>query len=139
MSTPEDPREAKLPLWAQDALEAARTKAALCWPSAPDPEPIWREGGPASFSSTFGIAGRRVFSVRGSGLDLGVHKDVTAAYGLLAPRSGNGFSHRPSGKYYATEREALVACQWQIARAAASHLRRLQLQAEAADAARATL
>jgi hypothetical protein len=115
-----DPREAKLPKWAQDLLEAERTRAALAWPTEPDPEPrAVFDGGLHSV-------------VRGDpsdGIVFEFNAYTCATYstelrGRHVYSAPNGIGSRPDGPVYATEADARLALRWKIARDCARRLRK---------------
>lgn len=110
-----DPREAKLPKWAQEMFSEVRIRSDLSWPNEPRPEPVvvadgasghveigrefkgeaWKVYGGAGFS------GRSVKRV--------VIDDIRTERDPAFPRSGGS---RMGGRYYATERDAWLAAWW---------------------------
>jgi hypothetical protein len=115
-----DPREGKLPKWATELLAAERLRGDLAWPTEANPEPLfWADSngypGPKPdmldrdvwIASRYGPEMRHVYSDRSLG----------------RPDSPSSRS-RPSGSYYATEREAAVAGWWKAANDAAVSLHR---------------
>jgi hypothetical protein len=125
-----DPREAKLPLWAQNLLEEHRTAAALAWPGRPDPAPLTEAGMKARVGLT-------VFEFTApSASHPAVIMSFVDRYGILR-RDGAGHgigTHARSGPYYASETDAWLAAQWAMCRHAAQQLRRLQIRADAPSA-----
>ncbi len=128
-----DPRETKLPLWAQDVINEERKNGALHWPTEPRPEPIavfndgrlvggdkpaddtciWKvESG---FGNTY-VPSKRFFQ-----------KGVLYLY---VTADLKGFSVRPSGEYFATERDAVLEAWWMTAGTAANALHTLKERAD---------
>ena len=123
-----DPREDKLPKWAQELIAVERTKTALSWPNEPKPEPLCRfDGGSGALVSgkgpkdgdtlwhhqkAYGFSGWQVSSV--------VFDDHNYV------KRNNGGSSRPDGLYYATERDATLALLWAECEAAADRLHHIR-------------
>ena len=131
-----DPREAKLPKWAQEALEEARTRAALAWPGFPDPAPAFTADGASGDATphsdgfywqtwlTYGAERSKVERVW-----------VRARIRYSSPQEAErreGFGSRCDGRYYATREEAFQAAAWLEAAAAAKRLRSILAQLEGA-------
>ena len=122
-----DPREDKLPKWAQELIAVERTKTALSWPNEPKPEPLCRfDGGNGAFvdgekpkagdtlwqyRTAYGVSGGQVSSV--------------VFDGMYVERSGGGRS-RAGGQYYATERDATLALLWAECEASADRLHHIR-------------
>ena len=122
-----DPREDKLPKWAQELIAVERTKTALSWPNEPKPEPLCRfDGGSGVFvagerpsvgdtlwhyRTAYGVSGGQVSSV--------------VFDGHYVERNG-GNKSRAAGLYYATERDATLALLWAECEAAADRLHHIR-------------
>lgn len=115
--------EAKLPKWAREALEEARTRAALSWPTETEPTPVCI-GNDASGE----VTGDR------SDADLWAFNRHTSRVSPTFLRRGfthperpedgyKGWGSRFSGPLYATRAEALTALRWAVARDCAIRLR----------------
>lgn len=121
-----DPRESKLPKWAQEQFEAMRTRAALAWPTVPKPAPdyvcrdgFWHGGAKPSDCELWRVDG-------GSGLsDFTVRAVRIDAHGYERTGSGS-FGSRPNGDYWASYAGAVAAAWWRQAERSARALRTLQ-------------
>lgn len=114
-----DPREDKLPRWAQDLLAAERERAALAWPTFREPEPLFRASG--DFAAPPEARGRAVYTIfRGNFSRFEVRGWGVDPDGYM----GSGVSRfRPrGGPYYATHDDALRAAHWAACRAAAKEI-----------------
>lgn len=121
-----DNREQRLPAWARQLLEEERTIGALAWPTEARPVPL----GVAKSSDYYCPAELRDRDVwRPNGHAGTVQNLFINASGIMfkdaaTARSGNSFGSRPSGPFFATEREARIELWWQTAEAAALNLLR---------------
>jgi hypothetical protein len=124
-----DPREKKLPQWAQQLLYDERLKIALRYPEAPDPDPDFvasQESG--AWVGTKPIDGSRLFYVSGEFIRMA----FLFGRSLHHDRKATSFGRRPAGPFFIHEHDARLALRWKKARRAAHDL----LQAETATAIR---
>jgi hypothetical protein len=124
-----DPRENKLPQWAQQLLYDERLKVALRFPEDPDPVPnyvanqnsgFWMDQRPKNGTKLFYVSGQHIriaFVFAGS---------------IYDSDDANGWGRRPAGPFFVHEGDARLALRWKKARRAAADL----LQAETATAIR---
>ena len=114
-----DPREDKLPKWAQELLADERRRAALAWPTEARPEPLWTPG--VNVYAPREMDGRTVWNAK-EHLPAPLAHQVSGGFVHCGePKSGFGF--RPeSSRYFATEREAALDMWWSRAEEAASRL-----------------
>lgn len=117
-------REQKLPKWAQDLLEDVREEAALRWPGEPEPEPAFRTG-TDDYTFPSDLRGKVLWKSLG-GHTPAIQSCTVTEHGYESKRLGDaksGFYTRPSGTYYFTERDALLALRWKVSAIAARRLR----------------
>ena len=122
-----DPREDKLPKWAQELIAVERTRTALSWPNEPKPEPICRFDG----GSGMLVSGERPNA--GSVMWYFVKSDTfrqgrteSVAFDGIYEVSRGGNKSRPNGPYYATERDATLALLWAECEASADRLHHIR-------------
>jgi len=121
-----DPREHKLPKWAQELLRQERLQAVLRFPEAPRPEPDWSfdASGHDKFHRKM-TPGAKIWQVQSG---YGLPKIVFSVVGddgrhiYSAPGRKRGFSRRPHGYYFASHADAVLALRWSIATMAAEAL-----------------
>ena len=119
-----DPREAKLPKWAQEALEAERVRAALCWPSEPEPEPDFE----------FDVNGFCAGEYPATGAELWLLSGTDSIIGVTMGEGGRSLAYksailgsRPIGRFFARRSDAILALRWRRSREAARRLRGLDI------------
>ena len=121
-----DPREDKLPKWAQELIERERIKASLSWPQFPKPEPVFTCGpnirsAPTEFRGQSNVhSGRVTRRWMGKAGGQFTTEEAEATAGRTC-----GWSESCSGDYYATERDAWRVMAWSIAESAAGALYRV--------------
>ena len=120
-----DPREAKLPKWAQDVLATERKRAALAWPTEARPDPLWQPG--VNTYAPHDMNGTTVWQ------SIPVHsepRECVAKSGFVhGPGDGSTrlIGSRPEdGRFFATRREALLDMLWARSEEAAARLYALQ-------------
>lgn len=118
-----DPREDKLPKWAQEALEAERRARALCWPSEPEPAPVMVcDPNTGAVTSGEEVKTGQLWRVN-TGYRIAEMVEIDQ---YVAKKKGQAFGERRGGAYYKTERDALLALHWRECRSAAAALRLIQ-------------
>lgn len=119
-----DPREKKLPQWAQQLLEDERVKVALRFPSEPDPAPDFiasQTGG--NWTGATPYRGERLFQVVGEDRILSYIANGLYLYRDAAMK-GNG--KRPSGPFFLELDDARISLRYRIAKRAAYQLLRAE-------------
>jgi hypothetical protein len=112
-----DPREKKLPKWAQEMLAHERVSADLRWPSEPEPKPIAVLSGDSYPPES--IRGRTVYKVYGGYHGAYVDAVSIGADGYVRCEM-QAYGSRPHGTFYATRNEALLAAWWRECKASAA-------------------
>lgn len=124
----QDPREAKLPKWAQRMLKDERIKSALSWPTVSQPAPV------AIYNDGCLLAGTeiRYAVVWCESLKSGMPVDVLIMSGEQV--LSNGKRLKVTGAFFETKRDVLVAQLWRDCRLAAEQLSQKinQIEEEAA-------
>lgn len=112
-----DPREQKLPKWAQEYLAETRRRADLAWPTIPKPHPycVIDENGHAAI-------GPKPYNITLWNVTGGMVGDVVVGAGGCKESRGGGFATRLHGAYYATLRDAQAAAWWEACEKAAGHI-----------------
>lgn len=120
-----DPREKKLPQWAQQLLEDERLKVSLRFPEAPEPKPRFKASQTSGrFIGEQPCDGQRLFYVSGVFIRDGYHED-----GLIYSAIGKrGSKRRPSGPYFLSEAGARLSLRWKLSRRFARDLLRAETQ-----------
>jgi hypothetical protein len=120
-----DPRESKLPVWARDILAHERMISDFRCPTEADPEPLF-------VADMNGFTGgkpvpRETWLWRSANGYVGqsAKKVWICSAGYSHERQNEGGGSRIDGRYYATEREALVAAWWAEARTCANSMHRV--------------
>ncbi len=129
-----DPREAKLPQWAQQLLEAERVKAALAWPTEPAPAPdlVFDNNGRPTVGErkdgyVYQVVPHAGFDGRGR-----VNKYYLRGWSLVGDPDAERMSgSRPEGAYYRLPRDAALALLWAVARESAKALYEARLRVDA--------
>ena len=125
-----DPREDKLPKWAQELIERERIKASLSWPQFPKPEPVFTCG-PNIRSAPTEFRGQQFWQ---SNVHSGrvTRRWMGKAGGQFTTEEAEatlgrtyGWGESCSGDYYATERDGWRFMAWSIAESAAFALYRV--------------
>lgn len=111
-----DPREAKLPKWAKEILQAERMENSLSWPKEPEPKPVAIYHGGALIEGE-PIADGGVWTRR-SGL-LAAERVTFEDGCALSP---HGTPIGATGAFYETKRDVLLVLLWEECRKAAAHL-----------------
>ena len=131
-----DPREAKLPKWAIEALADARRRGDLAWPTTECPEPdIWINGfGAWIKGESFLVNGMKAYAIC-SGYRVTAVQPVWFNYhgAIYHSPDMKGLGSRPNGKYWLSERDAWIAAWWQGAREAAEKLHRIAQKVREAE------
>ena len=121
-----DPREMKLPKWAQERIGEMRRRADLAWPCDPKPDPV-------------AVMDDNGFATKGeSQRDLTLWKTMVGFHNMSVSsvyinrngyeQRGAGFGSRMCGAYYATEREAILAAWWEACEHSATAIHNLAQQ-----------
>ena len=113
-----DPREAKLPKWAQDALASARRRADLAWPSMPKPEP-YCVADVNGHTTGKDPKGRTLYKVFG-GFHGAMVESANIDNSRHIVRGDGGFGQRMQGEFYATRSDAILAAWWRECEASAT-------------------
>lgn len=124
MEHPRDPREGKLPRWAQDLIGNLRVAIALRWPGTP-PE-VWFEtsGDGWKRPAAEALNGTAWRLTGGHGTRYRAEQvwfDAGGVYYTTPDCTGMGGSRR-DGEFYRTKRDALHAARWRVAHKAATEL-----------------
>jgi hypothetical protein len=120
-----DPREAKLPKWAIDALAEARLRGDLAWPTIDRPEPDFAFDGDNRIvkGDRSQTKNRKAYHIVSGYIGLAVEPVWFDDHNVVRSNPAmKGFGSRPYGHYWWSERDAWIAAWWETANAAAQRL-----------------
>ena len=118
-----DPREAKLPVWARELLETERLRAALAWPTEPDPEPRCVMSGASGQCLSGNDSDGEVWVANAHRGDVRRAELRARHLYFSAYDSQHNIGSRPDGALYGSESDARTALRWAVARDCAKRLR----------------